>query len=449
MNTRPHIIVVGLGLGDEAKGATVDWLSATTRPEAVVRFSGGAQAAHNVIVDGVHHTFRQYGSGTLAGTPTFSARSVSVDPWLLAAETEQLEAIGVDDPLSRLAISRNALVTTPVHIVVNRTREDLRGAGRHGSCGLGVGETRWYALAARARLRAGDELFGLVAERDVTDGPITVGDCLEPSVLAAKLSALTEFYQPLVSRGRHRATPPRTVLDTLLAFGEAVRVVDDVDHLRESARRGHLVFEGSQGVLLDEWRGLHPHTTWTTTLPSAAQDLLGAAGLAPARVLGAVRAYATRHGAGPLPTEDEMLIGVLPEPHNGTGEYQGDWRVGHLDLPLLRYAARVCRRHGGLDGIAVSHLDRFADADGAVKVASRYRGNDGYRLGDYRDLGHQAGLTDAARAAVPVLEDLDVAEVPEVLAGVTAPAVVLADGPARDDRHPAGAGTGAVGTLAA
>ncbi|WP_280342182.1 adenylosuccinate synthetase, partial [Nocardia neocaledoniensis] len=153
MFDREHLVVVDLGFGDAGKGATVDWLCA---PEAdlgvaaVVRFNGGAQAAHNVVADGRHHTFAQFGAGTFHGVPTLLSRHMLVEPMALAAESERLAALGVRDPLGLLAIDGRALLTTPIHIAANRAREDARGSSRHGSCGRGIGETAWYALEHEA-----------------------------------------------------------------------------------------------------------------------------------------------------------------------------------------------------------------------------------------------------------------------------------------------------------
>ncbi|SFR11122.1 adenylosuccinate synthase [Lentzea waywayandensis] len=338
-----HVIVVGLGFGDEGKGATVDALCADGSVSAVVRFNGGAQAAHNVIADGRHHTFSQFGSGTLAGVPTWLSRHVLVEPIALATESRELEAVGVTDPLSLMSIDAQALLTTPFHVAANRARERARGGDRHGSCGKGIGETVWYGLlegTTRGVVVEGQEVIG-------EPGPApAVGDCLDPATLRRKLDALARFYEPLIGDG--------VSVDELVmlyrSFADAVRITS-ADEAGRLADAGRLVFEGAQGVLLDETYGFHPHTTWSTTTPRNARELLEGR---PARVIGVTRTYQTRHGAGPLPTEDQAVLDRFPEAHNGTGEFQGAWRAGHLDANLLRYSVDCC---GGIDGLAVTHLD--------------------------------------------------------------------------------------------
>jgi adenylosuccinate synthase len=385
-----HVVVVGLGFGDEGKGAVVDALCQDGSVATVVRFNGGAQAAHNVVDGDRHHTFSQFGSGTLSGTPTLLSRYVLVEPIALAAEARELAALGVDDPLGLVSIDSRALLTTPIHVAANRAREDARGRGRHGSCGKGIGETAWYSLVDRRRPEPGRVFEGQPVPGVPGSAP-TVGDCGDPVRLRRKLDALARFYGPLLAGGDHGFPAVDELVSLYGDFAGAVRTVPDGETGR-LAEGGKLVFEGAQGVLLDEWHGFHPHTTWSTVTPDNARALLGGR---PARVLGVTRTFQTRHGAGPMPAEDPAVR--FPEPHNGTGRYQGEWRRGHLDAVLLRYAIAVC---GGVDGLAVTHLDHV---ESGLEVATGYRTDSGV-LTDL-PVGHQE-LTTLLGSCTPVLAGL-------------------------------------------
>ncbi|GAA4226772.1 adenylosuccinate synthase [Streptosporangium album] len=320
---REHMIVVDLGYGDAGKGTVVDWLCAQGPVQAVVRFNGGAQAAHNVVLpDGRHHTFAQFGSGTLRGVPTHLSRFMVVDPLALASEATHLAGLGVPDPFGLLTVDRDALIATPYHAAAGRARELARGADRHGSCGMGIGATMAYAL----------DHPGL--------GP-TVGDCENPALLTRKLYALRETLGV--------AGPPvEDCVAAYRAFAERVILVDS--SFTRALLRGHpVVFEGAQGVLLDEWHGFHPYTTWSTTTFANALALLDGV---PAVRLGVLRTFTPRHGPGPLVTEDPELGGS--EVHNTTGPWQGSFRAGHFDAVAHRYALAVA---GGADALALTHLD--------------------------------------------------------------------------------------------
>ncbi|RKS09910.1 adenylosuccinate synthase [Nocardiopsis sp. Huas11] len=348
-----HAIVVDLGFGDAGKGVTVDLLCARRRYGAVVRANGGAQAAHNVVTpDGRHHTFSQFGSGTLAPggpVPTHLSRLAVVDPFALAAEARHLAELGIADPFALVTVDRRALISTPWHQAANRARERARGSDRHGSCGMGVGETMAYALAHPG------------------DAP-TAGDCAHPARLRRKLRLLADHLRDRL--GDHpsgEAGPDGTAgspdleecVSAYAAFAQRVRLVDEA-HLPHLLASAPVVFEGAQGVLLDEWHGFHPYTTWSTTTTANPLALLAEAGRpGQARRIGVVRTYTTRHGAGPLVTEDPALGSLLPEPHNGTHPWQGPFRIGHLDLVAHRYALAAT---GGVDSLVVTHTDAFAGA---------------------------------------------------------------------------------------
>jgi adenylosuccinate synthase len=365
-----HVAVVDLGYGDAGKGTIVDALCASQPVAAVIRFNGGAQAAHNVVTpDGRHHTFAQFGAGTFHGVPTHLSRFSVVDPLALSAEAAALPDL---DPLALLTIDGEALLVTPWHRAANRVRERQRGAGRHGSCGMGIGETMGYALSN-------------------ADAP-RVADARSPAVLRRRLALvaarLTAELGPL------DAPQVDDVVDAFTAFAAAVRIVDGTRFLPRLLGSGICVFEGAQGVLLDEWYGWHPYTTWSTTtfanVASVVPDFLR---------LGVVRTYTTRHGAGPFVTLDASLD--LPEAHNGAGEWQGAFRVGHFDAVAHRYAVEVA---GGVDALAVTHLDAPQGCP-SMRICTSYAVDgtvvDRIEPGTLGDLSYQSRLTAMLQRARP------------------------------------------------
>ena len=385
-----HVIVADLGYGDSGKGSVADGLcsppGAGSLPgegpaRTVVRFNGGAQAGHNVVTaDGRHHTFAQFGSGSFTpGVRTHLSRFVLVDPLALAAEAAHLASVGVSDALDRLTVDRDALLATPYHQAANRARELARGRDRHGSCGMGIGETVRYALDHPA------------------DAP-RVADCAAPRRLARLLGRLRDRLADELGPLAGPDVPG--LCDAYHAFAERVPLVDG-GYLARLLRAGPVVFEGAQGVLLDEWRGFHPYTTWSTTTFANAETLLAEAGQAAVR-LGVVRCYMTRHGPGPFVTEDPAL--EFPEPHNRHGTWQGAFRTGHPNAVALRYAVEVA---GGVDAVALTHLDVAGRRP--LRVCRAYQVN-GLRLtrivpGPERDLRWQEGLTRTLLRARPVYDD--------------------------------------------
>jgi adenylosuccinate synthase len=405
-----HVIVTDLGYGDAGKGSVTDFLCSPRgtplrgkRPvAAVVRFNGGSQAAHNVVHPGREHAFAQFGAGTFRDVPTFLSRHMMADPLALAAEAAHLAEVGVPAALDLLTVDRDALVTTPYHIAANQARELARGTSRHGSCGKGIGETARFAL-------------------DHPDLALRAGDCALPrSFLIRKL---IRIRIALADEGciLGRCEAAADIADAYRAFASRVALADGDRHLRELLRQGPVIFEGAQGVLLDERYGFHPYTTWSTTTSANARTLLAEAGQ-DGYVLGVIRAYMTRHGPGPFVTEDPALD--FPEPHNGSGGWQGAFRTGHPDTVALDYAVRA---NGGIDGLAVTHLDTAATR--LLKLCTGYRlpMATARQLPDARDvrairenphpedLVCQEEITRLLMRARPVYEDGDTGS-PDVLA---------------------------------
>lgn len=346
-----HEIVLGMTLGDEGKGATTSYLSSKTPTDFIVRASGGAQNAHNVIEKGVHHTFAQYGSGTLHNVPTLTSRFCMVNPLNLINETHALSNLVGYNVLHNHAISMEAKALTVLHRTVNQLREEARGADRHGSCGQGIGELMWFTTEnLHLEPLKMKHLHSITQTTQGLKDYLSWASTFFPTVTI--LERLKEKF------GHSTIESVAQELTTLFAEHPFVLIEEDAV-ARMIANADHIVFEGSQGVLLDEWMGFHPHTTWSTTTHENAYTLMREAGLTPekdSKKVGVIRTYFTRHGFGPFPTEvtEQSASTRFPELHNGFGTWQGAWRVGDFDLPLFRYALEVV---GGVDALSVTHCD--------------------------------------------------------------------------------------------
>lgn len=346
--TKRAFIVTDLAFGDSGKGTTVDYLVRRFGAHTVIRHNGGAQAGHNIALeDGTHHTFSQFGAGTLAGARTYLSHHMALHPGAMMVESKYLEKCGVKNPMRLVVVDPEALIITPFHQSSNRLRELARGAARHGTCGVGVGEAVGDSYA-----HPGDTVH--------------FKDLLDPGSLVDKLRRvqerkLAEFdgvtglsNQFLEELGNLRHFNFEDYLWSLKSFirsgiqmGSPL-ILSDILH-----SDGTVVFEGAQGVLLDEWHGAHPHTTYSNCTHDNALGLLLDAGYrGEVTRLGVLRTYMTRHGQGPFPTEDAKC--QRPEPHNHPKGWQGSFRWGHFDATLANYAIAAC---GGIDGLVLTHLD--------------------------------------------------------------------------------------------
>jgi adenylosuccinate synthase len=254
-----------------------------------------------------------------------------------------------------------------------------------------------------------------------------VADCRHPDLLRERLTRLRDRLT--AELGPLDAPPVEDCLPAFTGFAARVAIVDG-SYLAGVLRAGTCVFEGAQGVLLDEWHGFHPYTTWSTTTFANAEELLAEAGLAgTARRLGVLRTVTTRHGPGPLVTEDRTL--PLTDPRNPTNPWQGRFRFGHFDAVAHRYALEVA---GGVDGLALTHLDL---ADQGLRICRRYDTLDRLPVGPPGDLDRQAALTERLLSAQPVYDDPPADWVPAVEDALAAPVVLTSHGPTAEDKRPA------------
>jgi adenylosuccinate synthase len=418
------IFTVGLGFGDEGKGATVNFLARELSADLVVRYCGGSQAGHNVVLpDGRRHTFSQFGSGTLAGAATYLGEQMILHPPALDREAAHLRELTGRDPFLSLAVHPRALVTTIYHQELNRLRELSRGEARHGSCGHGIGETRHYWLK-----HGQDAVFA--------------ADLKNPDTLAGKLELLRQRALLEVQQFVDRV-PPEGHGRVGVFFEPATEIARDLHRTAAGITLQAAVpactmaiFEGAQGVLLDEWRGFHPYTTWSTVTLHHALAMAEEAGVKEVCALGVTRAYLTRHGAGPFPTWDPELDARLSDPGNPHNPWQGSIRKGWLDLVLLRYAAAVSG--APLDGVAVNGLDQLALASPRIGTGYRQHGDraiDWLHPANVPSLAAQQELTRLLESAVPTYTAASCEAIVDRLAVEIAPIAMTAAGPTAPDRR--------------
>lgn len=430
--------VTGLGYGDEGKGSTTEFLARQGR-SLVVRHNGGPQAGHNVVLDnGRHHEFSQWGSGHFAGADTLLSKHMLINPMDMRMEATDLQFLGDPDPWPMMYVDEEARIITPFHIAFNRLKSYARGE----SCGRGVGE------AMRQDIDRPDLTIR------VKDIPRVDTEYKLWNDLTRKLSEQRKYLQHqgfFISKTAWASdTPDEAVLadehlpgrlaDTYHDWREMVNVVDGRQFLTAALRvedYEHIIFEGAQGVLLDEWRGFHPYTTWSTTTDANALSLLKESGWGgPVERLGVTRAYATRHGAGPFVSEDASLR--FDEPHNTTGQYQGAFRQGHLDLVALRYAIGVMYDQTRPLKLVVTHLDR-ADC---WNVIDSYHTRQFHNIHDIafnpnlQDLMRQEELTKQLMKTVPVYGSGSSHLTDELLAKLEqlAPIAIQSYGPTAKDK---------------
>jgi adenylosuccinate synthase len=425
-----NVVVVGTQWGDEGKGKVVDLL--TERAQVVVRFQGGHNAGHTLVIDGEKTVLHLIPSGILRdGVRCLIGNGVVVAPGALVEEIDMLEARGI--PVAeRLRISASAPLILPVHVALDQARERARGNDAIGTTGRGIGPAYEDKVSRRG---------------------LRVGELLDAEAFAERLRGLLEYHNFALEH-YFKADPVdfQATLDEALAHGERLRpmIEDTTELLYAELDAGHnLLFEGAQGMMLDIDHGTYPFVTSSNTTSGGAACGTGIGPRALDYVLGIVKAYATRVGGGPFPTELFDDVGKhLAEVGHEFGATTGRARrCGWLDMVALRRAVRV----NSVSGLCMTKLD-VLDGLETVKVCTAYRvggeettalpaGAEALAICEpvYEELpgwsGSTAGITsfeqlpEAARSYLKRIEEL---------AGV--PVDIISTGPDRDEtiilRHP-------------
>jgi adenylosuccinate synthase len=345
-----NVAVIGAQWGDEGKGKIVDWLA--ERADMVVRFQGGHNAGHTLVVGENVYKLSLLPSGIVRGTPSVIGNGVVLDPWALKAEIERLAAQGVVATPDTLRIADTCALILPLHRDLDALREDASGAGKIGTTRRGIGPAYEDKVGRRA-IRVCD-----LAHLD------DLGPQLD-RLLAHHDALRAGFGAPAIDR-EGLIAELREIAGYVLAFAKPVW--RDLNEARARGKR--ILFEGAQGVLLDVDHGTYPFVTSSNTIAGTAA---GGSGLGPAAVgfvLGIAKAYTTRVGSGPFPTELEDETGErLGVRGHEFGTVTGrKRRCGWIDTVLLRQSAAV----GGITGIAMTKID-VLDGFDTVKICTGYR----------------------------------------------------------------------------
>ena len=373
-----NVVVVGSQWGDEGKGKIVDWLS--ERADVVVRFQGGHNAGHTLVIDGETYKLSLLPSGVVRpGKLAVIGNGVVVDPWALADEITRLRDQGVAISRDNLRLAENATLILPLHRELDEMREAAAGAGKIGTTKRGIGPAYEDKVGRRA-IRVMDlqnpEGLGRKIERALTHHNALRRGMGEPEIDGGQLrQQLTEIAPAVLP-----------YMDTVWSL---------LDDQRRSGKR--ILFEGAQGALLDVDQGTYPYVTSSNTVAGQAATGSGMGPGAIDYVLGITKAYTTRVGEGPFPTELEDAIGTkLGERGKEFGTVTGrPRRCGWFDAALVRQTIKV----SGIDGIALTKLD-VLDGFESLRVCT------GYQL-DGKAIDHLPAGEGAQARAEPVYETLE------------------------------------------
>jgi adenylosuccinate synthase len=347
-----NVVVIGTQWGDEGKGKIVDWL--TDRARGVVRFQGGHNAGHTLVIGGKKTVLHLIPSGILRGdVDCFIGNGVVVSPEALVAEMDELEAGGVRGVVARLAVSEACPLILPYHAALDHAREAAKGERKIGTTGRGIGPAYEDKVARRA---------------------IRVQDLFDASRFAEKLRELLEFHNFVLKNyyKQQEVSYQKTLDETLALAPRLAPLIADVPRALYHANRAgkNLLFEGAQGSLLDIDHGTYPFVTSSNCVAGAAA---AGAGIGPHHlhyVLGITKAYTTRVGGGPFPTELSDHVGErLRQRGQEFGATTGrPRRTGWFDAAALKRSIQL----NGLSGLCITKLD-VLDGVEAVKICVGYQ----------------------------------------------------------------------------
>ncbi len=372
-----NVAVVGSQWGDEGKGKVVDWLS--ERADVVVRFQGGHNAGHTLVIDGTTYKLSLLPSGVVRGKLSIIGNGVVIDPWALFSEIDKIASQGVHITPETLKIAENAALILPLHGHLDRAREEASGSAKIGTTGRGIGPAYEDKVARRA---------------------IRVCDLADETVLKARIDRLLSHHNALLRGLGATEIDADDVFASLKEIAPRLLPYADVVWQRlENARKAgkRILFEGAQGAMLDVDHGTYPFVTSSNTMGGQAAT---GSGIGPGQInyiLGITKAYTTRVGSGPFPTELHDEVGrLLGERGHEFGTVTGrPRRCGWFDAVLVRQAIKV----SGINGIVLTKLD-VLDGFKELKICT------GYRLKG-QVIQHLPALMSSQAEVEPIYETLD------------------------------------------
>ncbi len=372
-----NVAIIGAQWGDEGKGKVVDWLA--SRADIVVRFQGGHNAGHTLVVGDQTYKLSLLPSGLVRGKLGIIGNGVVVDPEALLTEMARLQAQGLTITPETLRIAENAPLILPLHGALDRAREAARGEHKIGTTGRGIGPAYEDKVARRA---------------------IRLCDLAEPETLSGKLDELLLHHNTLLIGLGAAPFEKQALLDRLLELAPLLLpFAEPVWELLDDARRAgkRILFEGAQAVMLDVDHGTYPFVTSSNTVAATAASGSGVGPSVVGTVLGIAKAYTTRVGSGPFPTELFDDTGkLLGERGHEFGTVTGrPRRCGWFDAAMVRQAVKV----GGIQGLALTKLD-VLDGFAELKVCT------GYEI-DGKVVRHLPAAMGAQAAARPIYEVLE------------------------------------------